>query len=484
MIPRPNPKAVDRKRRLALPAADLPIREPGERLRDFEEAYANWDLATAMAEAERCIQCPSAPCVKACPAGSDIPYALWLLEHGDVAGAASVFRDTNIMPEICGRVCPQSALCEGVCPYAKQRCPPVPIGRLEAFVADRMPVSAAERAAPTGHRAAIVGAGPAGLTVAEVLSSRGHEVTVFDAWPAAGGVLRYGIPTFKMTHGLVRERTERLDRLGVSFVPGTFVGRDVTVDDLFDSGFETVFLGTGAGVERAPSFPGSELQGVLRATPFLVRANVEAALRPAGLAEPPDIGRRVAVIGGGDTAMDCARTALRLGAQEVTCWYRRTEEQMPGNVRDRSLAREEGTRFRWLSQPERFTSGPDGRLQAMDCLEMELGEPDTSDRPRPVPVASSGFTVEVDTAILALGYEPDRAAVGAVPHLVVDEKGRISIDSETGATSRDGVFAGGDSVLGPALVVHAVVQGRAAAEAMHRHLVGDPVAPTEPAWKH
>jgi glutamate synthase (NADPH/NADH) small chain len=409
--------------------------------------------------------------VKACPLGNDIPYALWLLEHGDVVGAASVFRSTSSMPEICGRVCPQSELCEGACVYAKQGSPPVPIGRLEALVADRAPEEIPERPAPTTHRAAVVGAGPAGLTVADILARRGHSVVVFDAWPAAGGVLRYGIPQFKLSHGRVRRRTSWLEEIGVRFVPNTFVGRDLTVDDLFDDGFETVFLGIGAGVQREASTGGADLPGVHQATPFLVRANVEAALRPPALRGDVSVGRRVAVIGGGDTAMDCVRTAVRLGAEEVTCWYRRTEQEMPGNERDRALARQEGVSFEWLAQPIRFLPGSDGRVSYMELARMRLGEPDASGRRRPVQIAGSVFRVEVDAVVLALGYEADRLAVERVRELEADDRHLITIDPQSGATSREGVFAGGDAVLGPALVVTAIQQGRRAAEGMHRYLM-------------
>jgi glutamate synthase (NADPH/NADH) small chain len=470
MIDRPNSKAIDRKRRLALPHADLPIRDPGERVRDFDETYGEWDLDTARAEAERCIQCPAAPCVTACPLQNDIPYALWLLEHGDVSSAASVFRSTNTMPEICGRVCPQSELCEGACVYAKQGQPPVPIGRLEAFVADRAPRAPLAWPHRTGRRAAVVGAGPAGLTVAERLARQGHEVSVFDAWPGGGGVLRYGIPSFKMAHLLVQDTVDWLADAGVRFVFDTFLGRDLTVDDLFDQGFETVFLGIGAGVPRAPSLEGFELEGVQQATPFLVRANVEAGLRPEGIRDPVTVGRRVAVVGGGDTAMDCVRTALRLGAEEVTCWYRRTEEQMPGNVRDRALARQEGAAFEWLAQPVRLIAGPGGRVAAMECVRMRLGEPDDSGRRRPVEIPGSVFEVVVDTVVLALGYLADRDTVESVRGLEVDERSLITIDAASGMTSCEGLFSGGDAVLGPALVVTAVEQGRRAAESMHRYM--------------
>jgi glutamate synthase (NADPH/NADH) small chain len=317
----------------------------------------------------------------------------------------------------------------------------------------------------------VVGAGPAGLTVAEILTLRGHSVTVYDAWPAPGGILRYGIPTFKMSHGLVDGLVDWLEGLGVRFVTDTFVGRDCTVEDLFDDGFETVFLGIGAGIHREPSVEGADLAGVHQATPFLVRANVEADLQPGTLRSDTPVGRRVAVVGGGDTAMDCVRTALRLGAEQVTCWYRRTEDEMPGNPRDRMLARQEGAVFRWLAQPIGFRPGKDGRLAFMDCVEMQLGDADSSGRRRPVPVDGSEFEVEVDTVVLALGYTGDESSVDCIAGLDTAAGHLITIDSETGATSRQGLFAGGDAVLGPALVVTAVAQGRKAAEAMHRHMM-------------
>jgi len=273
-----------------------------------------------------------------------------------------------------------------------------------------------------------------------------------------------------MAHRLVQDTVDWLADAGVRFVFDTSVGRDLTVDDLFDQGFETVFLGIGAGVARAPLSEGFDLEGVYLATPFLVRANVPQELRPADMSTPARVGRRVAVVGGGDTAMDCLRTALRLGAEEVTCWYRRTEEEMPGNERDRALAGQEGAAFEWLAQPVRITAGPDGRVGAMECTRMRLGEPDATGRRRPVEIPGSGFVAEVDTVILALGYLADTDTVATVPDLEVDERSLIAIDAESGMTSREGLFAGGDAVLGPALVVTAVEQGRRAAESMHRFM--------------
>lgn len=475
MLPKPDPKAIDRKRRLALPHPDIPKQTPEERIHNFDEVYKTYDPETAMAEAERCIQCPGAPCVAACPVENDIPWALWQLEHGDFVAAAEVFRMTSTMPEICGRVCPQAVLCEGACIYTNMDKPPVAIGRLEAFVADYhiehvgLPM---ERAAPTGHRVAVVGAAPAGLTVAELLARKGHSVTVFDAWPTPGGILRYGIPKFKMDHALVDRKSEYLGQLGVEFVFNVWIGKDIMVDDLFEQGYEAVFLGVGAGVAPEFKVPGVDLNGIYNATPFLVRANVDPDKRPPDLAEPPEIGDRVAVIGGGDTAMDCVRTSVRLGAKEVVCVYRRMEEQMPGNERDRALAKEEGVEFIWLTQPIRFIGNDDGHVVAMECLKMELGEPDESGRRRPVPIEGTEFTMPVDTVVLAVGYWPDPLLGETTPGLETHSWGLITIDDETGATTREGVYAGGDDVVGPDLVVTAVAQGRTAAEAMHEYLMG------------
>ena len=474
MLPKPNPKEIDRKGRMALPEAEVPKQDPMERRSNFDEVYLPLDEDTAKAAARRCIQCPGAKCVKACPLGNDIPYALWHIECGEYEKAAMVFRKTSTFSDICGRVCPQTILCEGACIYVKKNKPPVPIGRLEAFAADYLKAHSGiptDTEPPTGHRAAVVGAGPAGLTVGELLARKGHSVTIYDANPLAGGVMRYGIPTFKMRHSLCDEKAQLLADLGVEFVHNAVIGKDLTVDDLLELGYETVFLGVGAGVAAEFKVKGVEMGGVYDATPFLIRANVDEAHRPPELKEPPVIGERVAVIGGGDTAMDCMRTSVRLGAKEVTCVYRRTESEMPGNVKDRALAKEEGVKFRWLTQPTEIVGDDTGKVIGMRCLEMELGEPDASGRRRPVPKEGSEFFLDVDTVILALGYWPDPLIGDTTPGLETHDWGLITIDEETCVTSRENVFAGGDDVVGADLVVTAVAHGRAAAEAMHNYMM-------------
>ncbi len=476
MLPRPNSKEVDRKGRMKLPDPDIPKQDPVERRSNFDEVYLPFDEETAKAAAKRCIQCPGPKCVKACPLGNDIPYALWHIECGEFEKAAMVFRKTSTFSDVCGRVCPQTVLCEGACIYSKKNKPPVPIGRLEAFAADYLKAHSGiptDTDPPTGHRSAVVGAGPAGLTVAELLARRGHSVTIFDANPRAGGVMRYGIPQFKLSHRICDDKAKLLEDLGVEFVFNNKVGKDLSVDDLLSQGFETVFLGVGAGLPADFRVKGADLEGVYHATPFLIRANVNEAERPSELRDPPQIGQRVVVVGGGNTAMDCLRTSVRLGAQEVTCVYRRSESEMPGNEKDRNLAKEEGIDFKWLTQPIEIIGDHEGRVREMKCIEMELAEPDDSGRRRPVPIEGTEFTLVVDTVILALGFWPDPLIGEATPHLETHDWGLITVDAETGVTSRPNVFAGGDDVAGPDLVVTAVAQGRRAAAAMHEYMIGD-----------
>lgn len=466
-------RQVDRKERMKMPFQDVVARPVEERVQDFEGTFYTLTPEEAQKAAERCIHCPDpAPCYKTCPLNNDIPAAMWLIEEGDFIGAAELYRQTSSMPEICGLVCPHEALCQGACPRDK-RGEPVITGALETFVTQyqRQHADVAiPLGEPTGKRVAIVGSGPSGLACAEQLVRRGHFVTIFEASPSPGGLLMYGIPNFKLPKDIVSQTIADLEEAGVEFVTNTRIGEQKTLDELCEEGYDAAYIGVGTLIDAEMDVPGVDLPGVYQATEFLIRANVDREFLPEDLKKKPDVGRRVAVIGGGDTASDCLRTALRMGAEQVTCLYRRTEAEMPGGKKDRELAKEEGAQYRFLTQPIRFIAGPDGQVSAVECLQCELGEPDDSGRRRPVPIEDSNFTVEADTVILALGYWPDPLIGETTEGLETHKWGLIVADPETGATSKEGVFAGGDAVTGPDLVVTAVRSGRQAAQAIDEYL--------------
>ena len=463
---------IDRKARLKIPFQPVPKQDPKERVKNWDEVYLGYDLETAKLEATRCIQCPAAPCIKACPLDNDIPGALLKLEEGDLLGAAEVFRATNPAPDMCGRLCPQEALCEGDCVVGKVAIP-VAIGKLEAFIADQQQAMGGrpipQLPPPTGSRVAIVGSGPAGLAVAEQLALRGHEVKLFEAWPRPGGVLRYGIPGFKMDKRHIDDQVDYLHRLGVQFVFNVRVGHDVAIDELFDQGFDAVFLGQGAGQGNRLNVPGQDLEGIYMATEFLVRANLPPEELPNHLRKPIETGKRVVVIGGGDTAMDCVRSALRTGAGEVVCAYRRTEAEMGGRQEERQHAHEEGVLFHYLTIPIRFVAGENECVQAVRFQRAELGEPDESGRRKPVPLIGSEFELEADTVVIAIGYNVAKLLFQTTPDLEASNGGAVATD-ESGRSSRSGVFAAGDSVRGADLVVTALADAKRAAAAIDRYL--------------
>jgi glutamate synthase (NADPH/NADH) small chain len=465
---------IDRKSRVHMPSRGLPTRPACERVRDFLEARDRLDPEWAVYEASRCIHCHEmAACRRACPAGSDISNALYLIEQGKFIEAAGVFRKTNILPEICGRVCPQEKLCEGAC-VLKRVSDPVLIGVLESFACEyerRQQGLHIQPGQGTGRKVAIIGAGPSGLACADILVRMGHWVTMFDSRAFPGGALSYGFPNFKLPHRLIDDIWSSLKQAGVEFKGNTYVGKKKkTVNDLFAEGYEAVFLGVGSGIDAPLEIPGENLPGVYKATEFLIRANAEKNHLPPRMRLNPEVGRRVVVIGGGDPATDCARTAMRLGAEEVTCLYRYTEQEIPGRVRDRLLAIEEGARFEYLCQPVRLIAGPDGELAWIDCVRIEVGEPDEEGQLHPTTVEGSNFILDADTAIVAIGYYPDPIITATTPGLKTQKWGMIIADHETGATSRFGVFTGGDVVTGPDTVVTAMVAGRKAGYTIDAYL--------------
>jgi glutamate synthase (NADPH/NADH) small chain len=469
---RPDPKEIDRKARLQVPAHRPAKQAPAERVHNWDEVYFPFDAETAQAEAMRCIQCPAAPCQRACPVHNDIPGAFWLVEQGDFGGAANVFRETSGLPEMCGRLCPQERLCEGHCVVGKNALP-VAIGKLEMFTTEWQRahggIPARTPAPATGKRVAVVGSGPAGIGAAERLALAGHHVVIYEAWPEPGGVLLYGIPTFKQNKPAVARKFDDLRALGVEVRCGVDVGRDVSWEQL-ESEHDAIFLGFGAPVGSHLGIPHEDAPGVHLATPFLVRANLSPGELTADLREPlTDIGN-VVVVGGGDTSMDCVRSAVRLGAEHVTLIYRRTQAEMQGRAEERHHAVEEGAEFLFLTAPLEVLVRDDGHVRGLRCQRMELGEPDETGRRRPVPEPGSEFDVEADTIVVAIGYNVDEDWGAVVPAMVRDRWHRVVVDPESMKTNIRGVFAGGDNVNGADLVVTALADGQRAATAIDDYL--------------
>jgi len=450
-----------------------PMREqpPEERIRNFNEVPLGYTADEAIREAERCLQCAHAPCVEGCPVGIDIPGFIEHVKQRRFAEAIATIKAANALPAVCGRVCPQEVQCQGVCTLAK-RFEPVAIGRLERFCADWEADHEAccpAVGAPTGRRVAVIGAGPAGLTVAGELRRAGHAVTVFELLHAAGGVLMYGIPEFRLPKAIVQREIDALCDMGVEIQVNRVIGQIRTVDELLSDGFDAVFIGTGAGLPRFLGVPGENLNGVYSANEFLTRTNLMRAYRFPEYDTPIKVGERVVTVGGGNVAMDASRTALRLGAKASIIVYRRSDEELPARREEIHHAKEEGIDFQLLTNPVEFL-GEGGRVRAVRCVRMELGAPDDSGRRRPIPVEGSEFEIEIDTAIIAIGNGPHPLIPQTTKDLEVNRWGNIVADPETGQTSKKGVFAGGDIVTGAATVIEAMGAGKRAAAAIDAYL--------------
>ncbi|MBE6806592.1 MAG: NADPH-dependent glutamate synthase [Ruminococcaceae bacterium] len=449
----------------------MAVRDPLERGRDFGEVAQGYTAQQAMEEAARCLQCKHKPCTGGCPVQVDIPAFIRLVAEGDFAGAYEVIARASSLPAVCGRVCPQENQCEKHCVRGVKG-EPVAIGRLERFVADwhnSQPIHPAQPVPSNGHRAAVIGSGPAGLACAGELLKKGCDVTLFEALHTPGGVLVYGIPEFRLPKKIVEQEIALLKSRGLKVMTNMVIGKVLSIDDLLDEqGFDAVFVGTGAGLPRFMNIPGENLGGVYSANEFLTRVNLMKAYLPNSVT-PIRCGKRVVVVGGGNVAMDAARCALRLGAQEVSVVYRRSAEELPARAEEVEHAMEEGIRFCFLTNPVEILGDENRLVTGIRCVEMELGEPDTSGRRRPVEKTDSDFILRADTVIMAIGTSPNPLIKSTTEGLETQRWGGIVAD-EWGATSRQGVFAGGDAVTGAATVILAMGAGKKAAAAMDEYM--------------
>ncbi len=469
---------LPKKERMKIPRHTMPEQDPKERVKNFKEVPYGLPAEIAKLEAARCLECKKPKCVAGCPVEVDIPGFLALAAQGDFIGAAKVIKKTNALPAICGRVCPQEEQCEQVCILAKKGTS-VAIGYLERFVADfereHGTVEIPELPPSTGKKVAVVGAGPAGLTLAADLAQMGHKVVIFEALHKAGGVLVYGIPEFRLPKAIVASEVEYLQKLGVEVKTSYVIGKLDTVDELLESEFDAVFVGSGAGLPNFMRLEGENLNGVYSANEFLTRSNLMAAYDFPERDTPIHVGENVAVLGGGNTAMDSVRTALRLGAKNAYIIYRRSRNEMPARNEEIHHAEQEGVQFNFLTTPIKYFGTEDGWIKQMECVRMELGEPDASGRRRPILIEGSNFILDIDTVVVAIGNSSNPLIPQTTPGLKTNKWGNIEVDERTMMTSRKGVFAGGDIVTGGATVISAAGAGKVAARAIHRYVMGLPM---------
>ena len=456
-----------------IPRQAMPEQAPEIRRRNFEEVPMGYTAELAIKEAERCLQCKKPTCMEGCPVSIDIPAFIKHIKEGEFTKAVRKIWERNALPAVCGRVCPQEIQCEGRCILGKKG-EPVAIGNLERFVADlerdqgkgELP----PKSDPTGKKIAVVGSGPSGLTVAGDLILKGHEVTMFEAFHKPGGVLVYGIPEFRLPKEIVYSEINFLERLGVKLERNTVVGRTVSLDELFEQGFDAVYIGVGAGLPSFLNIPGENLIGIYSANEYLTRANLMKAYLFPQYDTPIVKGKNVVVLGAGNVAMDSARTAMRLGADKVRIVYRRSRDEMPARSAEIHHAGEEGIEFFLLTAPTEFIGDENGRVTGMECLKMELGEPDDSGRRRPVPIKGSEFQLDCDLAVIAVGAGANPLLAKSTEGLELTKRGYIIADEETGKTTKKAVWAGGDIVTGQATVILAMGAGRAASDSIHKYL--------------
>lgn len=466
--------ADKKKKKEKIPRQPMPEQDPHVRAKNFDEVPLGQSPELARKEAERCLQCKNPACVEGCPVGVDIPAFIQLVKEENFTAAIGKVWEKNSLPAVCGRVCPQELQCEGKCIVGKKG-DPVAIGNLERFVADyeRVNKKAAlpEKAASTGKKVAVVGSGPSGLTVAGDLILKGHDVTIFEAFHKPGGVLVYGIPEFRLPKEIVFSEVAGLESLGAKLVCNAVVGRTVSLEELFEDGYDAVFLGVGAGLPRFLNIPGENLIGIFSANEYLTRSNLMKAYRFPEYDTPIIRGKNVITLGAGNVAMDAARTALRLGAETSRIVYRRSREEVPARAAEVHHAEEEGVEFFFLTNPIQFIGNEKGRLTKMVGLKMELGEPDESGRRRPLPIEGSEFELDCDLAIIAVGAGANPLLAQSEPELELNRWGYIVADEKNGKTSMKGVWAGGDIVTGSATVILAMGAGRAAADSIHDYLM-------------